>query len=90
MISSSLAELRSHLTPDTGISILEKTRISKLANGQAISENGINLKRTSVTLIKVKYLFNLNTNNDNGCQSGAASSSLSSSSPSSSAISNSW
>ncbi|XP_044003434.1 putative uncharacterized protein DDB_G0282133 isoform X2 [Aphidius gifuensis] len=55
MITSSLAELRSRLTPDcTGITGLANIQISKLANGQAIPENGINLKGTSVTLTKVK------------------------------------
>lgn len=55
MITSSLAELRSRLTPDcTGITGLANIQISKLVNGQAIPENGINLKGTSVTLTKVK------------------------------------
>lgn len=55
-ISSSLADLRSRLTPDcTGITGLANIQISKVTSGQqVIPENGINLKGTSVTLTKVK------------------------------------
>lgn len=55
IISSSLAELRSRLTPDcTGLTGLANIQISKVTNGQPIPENGINLKGTSVTLTKVR------------------------------------
>lgn len=55
VITSSLAELRSRLTPDcTGITGLANIQISKVTNGQPIPENGINLKGTSVTLTKVR------------------------------------
>ncbi|XP_015434786.1 PREDICTED: uncharacterized protein LOC107190491 [Dufourea novaeangliae] len=55
IIPSSLAELRSRLTPDcTTLSDLANIQISKVTNGQPIPENGINLKGTSVTLTKVR------------------------------------
>ena len=55
IIPSSLAELRSRLTPDcTSLSDLANIQISKVTNGQPIPENGINLKGTSVTLTKVR------------------------------------
>ncbi|OAD59262.1 hypothetical protein WN48_09528 [Eufriesea mexicana] len=55
IIPSSLAELRSRLTPDcTALSGLANIQISKVTNGQPIPENGINLKGTSVTLTKVR------------------------------------
>ncbi|XP_043790535.1 uncharacterized protein LOC122713817 isoform X3 [Apis laboriosa] len=55
IIPSSLAELRSRLTPDcTTLSGLANIQISKVTNGQPIPENGINLKGTSVTLTKVR------------------------------------
>ncbi|XP_015603385.1 uncharacterized protein LOC107271664 isoform X2 [Cephus cinctus] len=55
IIPSSLAELRSRLTPDcTGLTGLANIQISKVTNGQPIPENGINLKGTSVTLTKVR------------------------------------
>lgn len=55
VMSSSLAELRSRLTPDcTSLSELANIQISKVTNGQPIPENGINLKGTSVTLTKVR------------------------------------
>ncbi|XP_017888915.1 uncharacterized protein LOC108630248 [Ceratina calcarata] len=55
IIPSSLAELRSRLTPDcTSLSGLANIQISKVANGQPIPEDGINLKGTSVTLTKVR------------------------------------
>ncbi|XP_076678686.1 uncharacterized protein LOC143374415 isoform X2 [Andrena cerasifolii] len=55
IIPSSLAELRSRLTPDCAtLSGLANIQISKVTNGQPIPENGINLKGTSVTLTKVR------------------------------------
>ncbi|XP_076174417.1 uncharacterized protein LOC143150204 isoform X2 [Ptiloglossa arizonensis] len=55
IIPSSLAELRSRLTPDCAtFSGLANIQISKVTNGQPIPENGINLKGTSVTLTKVR------------------------------------
>lgn len=55
IIPSSLAELRSRLTPDcTGLTGLANIQISKVTSGQPIPENGINLRGTSVTLTKVR------------------------------------
>lgn len=55
IIPSSLAELRSRLTPDcTTLNGLANIQISKVTSGQPIPENGINLKGTSVTLTKVR------------------------------------
>lgn len=55
IIPSSLAELRSRLTPEcTSLSDLANIQISKVASGQPIPESGINLKGTSVTLTKVR------------------------------------
>ncbi|XP_033232159.1 uncharacterized protein LOC117183100 isoform X2 [Belonocnema kinseyi] len=55
IIPSSLAELRSRLTPDcTSLSDLANIQISKVTSGQPIPENGINIKGTSVTLTKVR------------------------------------
>lgn len=61
MIPSSLAELRSRLTPDCtgGLAGLANIQISKVAKGQPIPENGINLKGTSVTLTKVRTDTNM-------------------------------
>ncbi|KAI4503097.1 hypothetical protein M0802_002141 [Mischocyttarus mexicanus] len=69
MIPSSLAELRSRLTPDCpSLAGLANIQISKVAKGQPIPENGINLKGTSVTLTKVRT----DTNHEDVHQTKAA------------------